>query len=283
MGTTANKKDRSKIFNRETWKGVGNSHRSTPRFTKTTRLAWVFVISALLLILTFTFAVAVHDDGLFELGDGGDPPNPGSADILGSGSQGGPDWADIFIYDTDAEKVITDFSAFPEGIAALFIADGLASKGETDPTTFTSSNKNNDPISDWIWGGGNVQSKADLSNIYAYAAVDRSGDLNLYFGLERLDPSGDSHIDIEINQSQIFTQTDGTFTSSTWRQVNDLLLVMDFTKGGDLGLFEIRSWDGTEWVNGNNQSINGEGCYDGDTACAFNNNTEIEPGTWPSY
>jgi hypothetical protein len=99
-----------------------------------------------------------------------------------------------------------------------------AQKGASDPTTFSGaggSNKNNDPISaadcaarvppltgsacdTWHWDAGNVPAKDDLVNAYAYAKIRPSDNhLIIYSGFERLDPNGDSHIDIEFLKDQV--------------------------------------------------------------------------------
>ena len=257
-------------------------HPSGPRLW-----LWMIGISALALALVFPLrmAFAVHDDGLFELGNGLDGDAAvGSADIIGDLIQGGPDWDDLFDASGNLKSGALDTYG---GLAAVFIMDERASKGAKDNTTFTGS-KNNDPHSAWQWVTGNVPAKDDLSNVYLYAATkanpdpQKVDDLILYAGLERLDPGGDSHIDIEINQIPIGLDENGGFTGE--KSVNDILLVMDFKNGGDLGFVEIHSWDGTEWIltdKINNGS--GEGCDADDNACAFNNNAGIFSGPWPSY
>ena len=113
----------------------------------------------------------------------------------------GGEFADFFL-SPFAVAGVTGDDQRPLGFA-VFIKDEIASKGATDSTTFTSS-KNDDPHSAWGWTTGNVPAKDDLSNVYLYATTDPVvGDLILYAGLERLDPGGDSHVDIEINQNPI--------------------------------------------------------------------------------
>src|SRR5436190_1917557 len=50
--------------------------------------------------------------------------------------------------------------------------------------------------------GDGVPAKNDLTNTYAYA-VNQNGHLMVYAGMEREDPSGDSHNDIEFFQNTI--------------------------------------------------------------------------------
>lgn len=201
-------------------------------------------------------------------------------------SQGGPDWADLF--DGSGQLYPNALQTYG-GLAAVFNMDERASKGAVDSTTFTGS-KNDDLHSSWQWVTGNVPAKDDLSNVYLYATTKDNpdpmvDDMILFAGLERIDPGGDSHVDIEINQQPISLNPDGTFSGE--KTVDDLLVVMDFKNGGDLGFVEINTWNGTQWVL--KDAINngsGEGC-DGpapdDTACAFNNDADIYSGPWPSY
>jgi uncharacterized repeat protein (TIGR01451 family) len=251
------------------------------------------VLAFLLAVLVVSSSRAVHVDGLFELGDG--TLAPGSADILGSDVQPGCDWGDLFDADpTDDE--IADAVEACGGIAALFVADDLARAGSKDDTVFTNgSAKNNDPVVLWNWDSSSVPAKDDLANVYAFATLDAAGDLILFAGLERIKASGDSHVDFEFNQDPIQTDgpppcgddgSDGAADGSPCefvgsKTVNDLLVVMDFQQGGDLGVLEIRRWDGSEYVLV--ETIGGEGCNAADTACAFNNGVEIPGGAWDNF
>jgi hypothetical protein len=166
---------------------------------------------ALALVVPLNMAFAVHDNGLFELG----PANPLDPDseptnILGDDTLTGPDWAELFT--SNGEEVNPVPQLPTNGVVATFIQDGLSVKNQVDQTTFSGS-KNNDPVAFWGWTPGNVPAKDDLSNVYLYGALDpETEDLILYAGIERIDPSGDSHIDLEINQVPVDTNGDGTFT-----------------------------------------------------------------------
>jgi len=235
-------------------------------------------------------AGAVHDDNLFELG-----PNPPPTNILGDGNAAnGPDWADIF----DASGNPVGLPTFG-GVAASFIMDPNSLKGGTDATTFSGaggSNKNNDPISGagdtWHWDSGNVPAKDDLTNVYAYATQNpANGHLVLYSGLERLDPNGDSHVDIEFFQSNVGLDepvpcndpgpdaTPCAFTGT--RTPGDFIVSMDFLQGGGIGTVEVREWNGTQYVE--DETLPGQGCNGADTICAFNNGASIDGGPWPNF
>jgi hypothetical protein len=241
-------------------------------------------------------------DSFFELGP--DAPNP--TNIVGDEEPDQPDWAEIF--DENGDETLP-----AGGQAATFIADDLATSGSVDRTTFSSSNKNNDPIESWNWATGNVPVKDDLSNVYAYAAKSSNGDLLIYAGLERLSPNGDSHIDIEFNQNEVtldqlledpptdtcgVDQTAGAgdgapcefVTEGGDKTENDFIVSLDYTKGGALGSLEVR-----RFMNGNYVhvfTLDGQGCNaeedlqgpdNGDAICGFTNNGPINGGPWPNF
>jgi hypothetical protein len=118
----------------------------------------------------------------------------------------------------------------------------------------------------WHGDAGNVPAKDDLVNSYVYATMPASGPLAnhliLYGGVERLDPSGDSHVDLEFLQNGI-NIVDGAVSGpgaipcndpaqdptpcdfSGIREVGDVLVSMDFVVGGGIGTVDVRSWNGT--------------------------------------
>lgn len=255
-------------------------------------------VAALLALMFTAGAQAVHDDGFFELGPTPTAPEAGITNILGNATDPGPDWADIF----DASgNVISLFG----GHAAAFIADPSSAGGGTDPTTFSgfgTSNKNNDPISTadcanrtppltgsncspWGWDSGNVPAKDDLTNVYAYEVINPANNhLIVYGGIEREDPSGDSHVDLEFFQDQVALGSGTSFTGV--RTVNDVIIVMDFVRGGGIGSVKIFSWNGSEYVQAG--VAGGEGCFPkpggaADSICAFNNGASIDGGPWPNF
>jgi hypothetical protein len=223
----------------------------------------------------------------------------------------GPDWGDLFT--STGGKVPGALSSFG-GLADAFIADPSSAGGATDPTTFSgfgTSNKNTDPISTadctapgnsypsctpWGWDPGQIPAKDDLTNVYAYEAVAtandanggnmKAGDLVLYAGAEREDPSGDSHIDFEFFQNQVqrCDQAGQATPCSTFvgaRKKNDVILSMDFLQGGALGSVTLRKWNGSDYIL--QGTAGGVGCFTNDTICAFNNEVAIDGGPWPNY
>jgi hypothetical protein len=251
-------------------------------------------------------ALAVHDDNYFELGPSGTAPFTATTatNILGDeNTANGPDWADLF---NASGNPIPGALATYGGLASAFIPDPSSAGGATDPTTFSgfgTSNKNNDPISTadcatrtppltgsdcspWGWAAGNVPPKDDLTNLYAYETVPTTGPsaghLVLYGGVEREDPSGDSHVDLEFFQDQVALCSPSPCSSFTGiRTVNDVIVSMDFLRGGALGSVTVRKWNGSAYELQGTET--GAGCVSGDTICAFNNEVPIDGGPWPNY
>ena len=285
------------------------------------------LLTTLVALFLTVGAQAVHDatDDFFELGPGPATDEGGLTNILGTGTTSavppapngaGPDWADLFtgtcangtcaFKDTDGDA-IPDWREVFGGHAAGFIQDESSAASGTDSTTFSgfgTSNKNNDAISTadcenrdppltgsdcapWGWDDGNVPPKDDLSNVYSYEVIDPANNhLLLYAGVERADPSGDSHIDIEYFQDQVGLVENSTAFSGV-RTVNDVIVSMDFVRGGGIGSVSIRRWNGDEYEPVGDAG--GQGCFASpppasvpDTICAFNNGGDIDGGLWPN-
>jgi Prealbumin-like fold domain len=267
-----------------------------------------FAVACLGLAVIGPSALAVHDDNLFELG-----PSQGADILSDTSTANGPDWADTAghpgIFDANRNPV--GLAAFG-GAAAAFLNDDTSQKGASDRTTFSGaggSNKNNDPISaadcaarvppltgsacdTWHWDAGNVPAKDDLVNVYAYAKIRPSDNhLIIYSGFERLDPNGDSHIDLEFLKSQVGLDEplpcndpgpDATPCAFTGiRSVGDTIVSMDFVTGGGIGSISVHDWNGTEYIQVGDSS--GEGCNAADTICVFNNGGTIDGGPWPNF
>ncbi|MCH8243321.1 MAG: hypothetical protein IH897_12030, partial [Planctomycetes bacterium] len=194
------------------------------------------------------------------------------ADVLAA-----PDWASIFTTakgcfdpkDPDAGSLgacttdadcgakeecvgfVTGVATLPaNGIVAAFVRDDSSAGSLDDCNVFgSSSDKNGDPINTWDFKEGGTPPKTDISNVYAYEAAD-GDDRFLYLALERPTNNGDSHIDFEINQGEIgfnppadpSTCPTGMFTGQ--RCHNDLLIVVDFERGGALGQLRVFRYEG---------------------------------------
>ena len=139
--------------------------------------------------------------------------------------------------------------------AAAFIVDPLSSDttacGSGDPTVFTGqgSETNDGVINTFTYNTGSVPTKDDLSNVYAVAHATGSTN-EIYFGGERIDNSGASHIDFEFLQAALTIPNpcgNGSTKVSGHRTSGDILAAVDFGIGGTLAGTTIYQWscDGT--------------------------------------
>jgi hypothetical protein len=135
----------------------------------------------------------------------------------------------------------------PGVVDADFIVDPLAqdvtSCGSGDPTVYTGAGgeTNGELFSTMTWSTGSVPPKDEISNVYALAHNVGSVD-EVFFGAERIINDGDSHIDFEFLQSAVtLTGTcSGGFEGD--RSQGDLLISVDFTKGGLQGNPLVYEW-----------------------------------------
>lgn len=266
---------------------------NTQRFKAKATRRLAACISALLIMTggMMTAYAGVQNNGKFELGDDSVTPSQGSADILGSSTQPGPDWADIF---TDNSGTVT--GGLFGGEAAAFTKDDLAQ----DRTVYSGGpgDKNSFIVTDWTWTTSSVPAKDDISNAYAYAVKDSIGHLIIYVGAERLAPNGDSHIDVEFFQNPVGldhaipcpAHTVCHFTGSN--KDDDLLVSMDYTNGGAFAGLTIRKrQEGAPDNYVAVATLNAEGCNDpnGDgsfsdaTVCGFTNGGSIDGGPWDNF
>ena len=161
--------------------------------------------------------------------------------ILGDGNPAnGPDWADLF----DANgNVINPFGGTP-----AFVKDDLSAGSLLDRTVYSGgpSDKNSDKIADWTWGTSSVPAKDDITNAYVFAKTDPdTNHLIIYAGVEREDPSGSSHVDIEFFQNKIGLDQNppcpnGKCKFTGTNKDGDILVNMDFTNGGAFAGLSVR-------------------------------------------
>ena len=132
--------------------------------------------------------------------------------------------------------------------AAAFQVDPLSADvtecGTGDPSVFTGqgSEKNGGDLNVFTINTASVPGKDDISNVYAVAHIT-TGVNEVFFGAERIINNGDSHIDFEFLQSPLTVPAGcGVRTLSGHRSMGDLLLVVDFTRGGTLGGTQLYEW-----------------------------------------
>ncbi len=103
-------------------------------------------------------------------------------------------------------------------------------------------------ITGWGWRKGAPPAKDDLTHAYA-AAFDYEDHFYLVFGMDRYDTSGSAQLGFWFFQDTVAPIPNGT--AGSWdgeHQVGDLLVLVNFTKGGDVPTIEVYQWDGVTAV-----------------------------------
>jgi len=243
------------------------------------QLGALFSLLALLAVFAVPSALAVHDDGIFQLDRNAVTTDPGDPATVGE------DW-DLVCPDVHASGAadclggtIADTSRFiddfPPANATIFTGGG--SKDDLAIQT-----------GPWLWKNGQVPDKDNL--LHAYAA---RYDDHLYFGADRSAANGDAALGVWFFQSAVGPDMSGSGTQPfIGEHINgDILVLTDFTGGGGnvtARVFEWHSPGGA--INGTLDLIQGTlgtpaDCVGppqvpaGDFACATVN-TENEDSPW---
>lgn len=163
-------------------------------------------------------AAAVHDTDTFEL-DGN------AIDDL---AIDGADWSTLQQPGQDV------------AVATTFVSDGIG-----DETNFFQGGSKDDlPISGWKWSTiDGTPDKDDIVNVYASAFFNESEELNLYFGADRYANNGTATLGFWFLQQAVAPIEGGTFSGE--HEVGDLLVVADFTNGGDVSTVKLYRWVGS--------------------------------------
>jgi hypothetical protein len=230
----------------------------------------------------------------FQLTGGGAGATPINAFEIDDGNiaEGGAaplDWASLFGRTSPNGPVVSKNA--PGFIATSFSEDSMKADtlpvppctgGTGDLTVFTSggSDKNGDAINTWTYESGSIPpSSNDLTNVYA-AAKDDAGHKIFYFALERSNTNGSSHVDFEFLKAPMSLGggakdnngcPSGNFVGS--RTVGDILLSLNYENGGNVGIEDVRVWDG------NSYEIPGGGLA-GKIGLFQNDNDPIACGDW---
>src|SRR5258706_1559754 len=187
-------------------------------------LSWsaLFVLSLLLQYFTFALApaaLAVHDEGLFEL-DGDTIANNAPAPF-------GPadDW--------DSHPGAT-------GNRSLFNTDPLSQ--QSDDIFTGGSTKDDLNTSRWHWTIGSVPDKDNIENAFA-ASYEKGVHTFVYYGMDRYANNGDAFTGFWFFRNGVGPAAGGTFSSP--HTVGDLLVLANFTNGGANSSIQLLEWVGT--------------------------------------
>ena len=203
---------------------------------------WLIAIASAALVALFASGgtVAVHGVGILEL-DGNLVDN---FDTSGPPIVSGTDWAAF----QDSTGAIIPAN-LPTGTIAStgVIRDFVPGESGPDPSYHEPSNHDQqaiDPLEgSGVWGcvsAANPTDKDDIVNAYAIA-VQKSGDLYVYFGVERFDNSGTAFIGVWLFQADVTCNlATGKFEGQ--KSTGDILILTDFTNGGAITSLKAYSW-----------------------------------------
>jgi len=205
----------------------------------------------------------VHDLDLFELDENAI-----------AGVAAGDDWS---LLDDGTGDPNNDDSA----LVSVFLND---SDAPTDVTYFTGGgSKDINDVTEWEHSDTDVApDKDEILDAFA-AAYNDSGDLIIYFGLDRYADNGDAQVGFWFFQSPVGLNADGSFAGA--HEIGDLLVLSDFTNGGNIAHIDVYQWVGSGGdTNGTLDTVaTGVECEiatGGDFVCAESNEgTETAP--WP--
>ena len=107
----------------------------------------------------------------------------------------------------------------------------------------------------WTWAAQKAAAADDINNGLLHTATDKSEDLWLVFGVDRLANESDSYLDFELLQNTLTANTNGTFTSAGQnggRTVGDLLFTIKLSARNAKPQLFIHRWQATgdtfNWV-----------------------------------
>ena len=218
-------------------------------------------VGLLALVLGFMLigptALAVHDEGLFEL-DGNATASAAAGD----------DWSQIEAGGGNA-------------IATAFITDG----SDPQDTTYlhTGGSKDIEDFSEWVpTTTDEAPDKDEILHAFAAAYNDNDGDFIIYFGLDRFDASGDAQVGFWFTQDTISMTGSGVDGN---HQVGDILVLSDFVTGGSVPNIRVFTWVGSGGSDGSIDEVTSSGNPDcsaagaGDERCAIVN-ADTEDAPW---
>ncbi len=230
---------------------MGSSGRPSPTLC---RRALAGLIA---LFLTFFVAgpaaLAVHDDGTFEL-DG---------DATASAAPG------------------ADWSNLGDPIASSFVTDGTDPQDKT--YLHTGDSKDIKDFDEWVLTTTDeAPDKDEILHAFAAGYHNDDGDLVIYFGLDRFDASGDAQVGFWFAQDQV-SITGGNVVGE--HQVGDILVLSDFVNGGAVPEVRVFTWVGSGGSDGPIDEVTTSGGADCNAAPANDErcgivNADTENAPW---
>ncbi|GLQ30192.1 hypothetical protein [Litoribrevibacter albus] len=176
-------------------------------------------------------------------------------------------------FELDANAVDSNVAAMPDDWDHLTtpLTTGILSDPAPHTIFTTGGSKDIRDVSEWKHTEGSVPDKDDISNAYAAAYVV-DGDLIVYFGADRFANNGDAQIGFWFFQNEVGTMNDGTFSGT--HAIGDILVISDFSNGGDVSTIKV-----LEWVGDRNGDSDGDGRLDGPLQLVDQSNGHVDAGT----
>jgi hypothetical protein len=238
-----------------------------------TTITGVALPLAIALVTGVTPALAVHDDGLFQLDRNAvdsTPPN------------GGPNLPD------DWDTVNLPLPAGSGG--SSFQHTGVIAESEPDTSKFTGGgSKDNNDLNQWQFITGNpTPDKDNITNAYAAAYTNPADDhLIIYFGLDRKANNGSAQVGFWFFQNSVQVGN-GTFVDDLGNPaahaVGDILIQSNFSQGGVISSISVFKWVGSGGSNGTLDLLTSAAdCIPGtlgDSACGTVNQANTS-APWP--
>lgn len=245
------------------------------------RNSWLPLSLTLAAVAALLFLMCMTPGTTLAYVSGGIPGHPNIFEldgnhVLNANSAPPDDWAPL-------NGNGTNFGTPSNGGIHAFVADPAGT------TIFTQGgSKDENDISQWRHTAGSVPDKDEITNAYAVAYVV-NGDLLVFFGADRFAQNGSSNIGLWFFQDNVGPITTGPnagkFTGL--HKVGDILLVSEFSQGGDIPTIRVFEWVGS----GGNQhggTVNelaaitpAECANSAGEACAIVNNTTLTGVSWP--
>ena len=220
-------------------------------------------------------ALAVHDEGLFEL-DG---------NATNEAAVPGIDWADVF---NNQPQPGQSFTPDPVNSGTDNNFTGGGSKDERDISSAGITN------TFWQNTATTPPDKDDLEHAFAALFTSAAGHEIVYFGADRFSNNGDSAIGFWFFKAAVTANANGTFTGK--HSVGDILVTSDFLQGGGASVINVFEWNGNASspltllshseikngvpTNGTVDPATGLFCNTADTACALTNKAATS-APWP--
>ncbi len=208
-------------------------------------LALICTVLTLVLTVAVPPALAVHNDGVFQVDGDAKASTCGTA--FGGVGCTGDDWDNLYAC-APADGVLGCAKATPGvGNHATQISDLVVDQSPASIFTGGGS-KDEQDITQWNWKDGSVPDKDDLvegfAALYSPTSGSRAGHRILYFGANRLAVNGDAQIGFWFLQKAVSLKSDGTFQDSVGNPAHhalgDVLILSNFVNGG--GTSNIQVW-----------------------------------------